>query len=105
MAVKFQGGKAVQAKSDGRPEWATKSEWDQLLPKGQAEVMAGKVPLLDRRFKDAVFNAGELSQVITMMRAKAITPKAKAALMKLEQLDRELSGRIYSIVAEGFLFD
>lgn len=114
MAVKSQGGKSTPIrakdifasdKAEGRPNWATEQEWNQLLENGRNQVKQGKVPLLNRRFKDAVFNAGELTTVIEMMQAKAVTPKAKAALAKLKALDNELGNRIYSIVSEGFVWD
>lgn len=105
MAVKFQGGKAVPVNSE-IPQWANPKDWNQLLDRGKSEVRQGKVPLLDARFKNAVFAAGgDLATIIQMMEAKAITPKARAAVAKLRAMDNGLSGKIYEIVSSGFVWD
>lgn len=94
----------MPVKSD-KPDWVTPQQWNQLADKGRSEVQQGKVPILDARFKNAVFNAGDLVNVIQMMEAKAITPRAKAAVARLKALENGLASKIYDIVSSGFVWD
>lgn len=87
MALKFKGGKAVPLGDLKKPAGFTDAEWNGLGDTGKRmAIERGMAPRPDARFKDHMFDAGSIADVVDGLREIAPRfPKVRAALQAAEQ--------------------
>ena len=80
MAVRYQGGRAIPIGQIQKPAGVSDAEWNSLTDTGRRAIAGGQAPSPGGRFKDHMFNAGDVDDVAQALAPLAARfPKVRAA--------------------------
>jgi hypothetical protein len=103
MAVRYQGGQAMPIGQIQKPAGVSDAEWNSLNDTGKRAIAGGKSPSPGGRFKDSMFNASDVNEVVQALQPLAARfPKVRPALqaaIKAQQAWNEARRAIDQTVA------